>query len=171
MTRAPVDDLLATNTFTVMNRGRWLAIIPRRSNGFRSIRANRITNSAAFGKPRLGCRTSRRRSSKRGLQFLSRQADHWPLGALRHGNLVHGLSRRKNPRRHDHAQPRDAQGADLLFLPRKIRRTPAACPDHKRILRRLPRFPQQRPADAPAESARALSTQSKTQLTASPHSS
>jgi hypothetical protein len=75
--------------------------------------------------------------------LLSRQADQWEVGALGNGDFVHCVSCRENPRRHDHADAGNAEGADLLCLSREIGGIEAARSGGERSVRGLSRFPQQ----------------------------
>lgn len=99
--------------------------------------------AASAGSARLSRRTSRHSSQRRRMLILPYQANQRPVGALGNGDFVHGVSCIENARRHDHAEPGDAEGTELLCLPREIRRIEATRADCERNVCGLPRLPQQ----------------------------
>ena len=114
--------------------------------------ASRIPASA--GSADLGRRTSWRPSQERRMPLLPHQTNQRKIGALGNGDLVHSVSCCEDPGRHDHAEPGDAEGTDLLFLPREIRRIEAARPSRERSMRRLSRLPQRQPTHVASRGTR-----------------
>lgn len=102
----------------------------------------------------MGRGASGRCSQRRRLRFLSREKDQWEVGTLGHVDFVHGMSCGKNPGGHDNAEPGNAEGTDLLCVPREIRGIAAARSQRKRTVHGLPRRPQQRPAHVAASRGR-----------------
>lgn len=89
-------------------------------------------------------RTSRHSPQRRRLFLMSRLEDQGQVCPRRHGDLLHDLPPRTNPRRHDHADSVNAQGKTLLRLPRKLPGHASENASRKTTLHRLPRFAYQR---------------------------
>ena len=92
------------------------------------VRPRAFRTVASAGNADLGRRTSRRPFQGRPMLLVSRQTNQRQVGALGNGDFMHGVSCSENARRYDDAEPRDAEGTDLLCLPREIRRFEAAHP-------------------------------------------
>ena len=84
-------------------------------------------SSAAGGDARHGRRASGRSPGRLRLLVLSCEENQREVGPLGHVNIVHGLSCGENPGRYDYLEPRDAERADLLCVPREIGGVTAAC--------------------------------------------
>jgi len=110
--------------------------------------------SAAAGRTRLRRRTPRHAPQGRQLFLVPRLEDQRQIRPRRHGDLVHDLPSRANPRRHDDAQPAHAQGSTLLHLPREHPGHASESPGRKTTLRRLPRLPHQRSPPVAARRSR-----------------
>jgi hypothetical protein len=103
----------------------------------------------------MGRRAPGRSPQGRRLFLLSCEENQRSVRALSDGDFVHRMSCVENSGRHDDHQPGDAEGADLLCLPREIRGVAAACAPREKTLRGLSRCSQQRSTHVVARGGRA----------------
>ncbi len=116
----------------------------------------------------MGGRTPGDSPQGRRLFLLSRQQTQRDVRALGDVDFVHRLSCGENPRRHDDAEPGNAEGTDLFRMPREIGGIAAACAGRERTMRGLSRCPQQRATNVAADGgwAAAFGAKTKVRLTA-----